>query len=187
MWCGYRCLVNSDPLWPLPSPQLPDQVFLPFGTFIPLRSGKGIPQRYKWYTASYRSNSNSKSKSPVQTVPSGIPRYKWFIPRYKGFLPRGKQFIPSGLEEMKILAWCWHKLVLNSTPNQWFTVIHRNTTPNTIILAVHKWVDSSNTNSSYKLVHTNSSYDTSSLVERKDPQLGRGVVLGWTWHSSLSS
>jgi hypothetical protein len=53
-----------------------NRVFLPTGRFIPLRSGKGIPQRYKWYTAIYRSNSNSKSKSPVQTVPRGIPRYK---------------------------------------------------------------------------------------------------------------
>jgi hypothetical protein len=52
------------------------EFFLPTGTFIPRRSGKGIPQRYKWYTSSYRSNSNFKSKSPVQTVPSGIPRYK---------------------------------------------------------------------------------------------------------------
>jgi hypothetical protein len=50
-----------------------DRVFLPTGRFIPLRSGKGIPQRYKWYTAIYRSNSNSKSKSPVQTVPRDIP------------------------------------------------------------------------------------------------------------------
>jgi hypothetical protein len=52
------------------------RVFLPTSTFIPLPSSKGIPQRYKWYTASYRSNSNSKSKLPIQTVASGIPRYK---------------------------------------------------------------------------------------------------------------
>jgi hypothetical protein len=48
--------------------------------FLPLPSGKGIPERYKWYTASYRLNSKFKPKSPIQTVISGIPRYKVFIP-----------------------------------------------------------------------------------------------------------
>jgi hypothetical protein len=47
-------------------------------------SGNGIPLWYKWYTASYRSNSKSKPESPIQTVTSGIPRYKLFILlRYK--------------------------------------------------------------------------------------------------------
>jgi hypothetical protein len=50
--------------------------FIPTGIFLPLPSGKGIPERYKWYTAYYRSNSNSKQKTPIQTVTSGIPRYK---------------------------------------------------------------------------------------------------------------
>jgi hypothetical protein len=50
--------------------------FLPTDIFIPLPSGNGIPLWYKWYTASYRSNSKSKPKSPIQTVTSGIPQYK---------------------------------------------------------------------------------------------------------------
>jgi hypothetical protein len=54
--------------------------FLPTGIFIPLPSSNGIPLRYKWYTASYRSNSKSKPKPPIQIVTSGIPRYKLFIP-----------------------------------------------------------------------------------------------------------
>jgi hypothetical protein len=37
--------------------------FIPTCIFLPLPSGKGIPERYKWYTVSYRSNSNSKPKS----------------------------------------------------------------------------------------------------------------------------
>jgi hypothetical protein len=60
------------------------RVFLPTGIFIPLPSGNGIPQRYKWYTAIYRSNSKSKPKWPIQTVRRGIPWYKLFIPlRYE--------------------------------------------------------------------------------------------------------
>jgi hypothetical protein len=54
--------------------------FIPTGIFLPQPSGKGISERYKWYTASYRSNSNSKPKSPIQTVTSGISWYKLFIP-----------------------------------------------------------------------------------------------------------
>jgi hypothetical protein len=34
--------------------------FIPTGIFLPLPSGKGIPARYKWYTASYRSNFQTK-------------------------------------------------------------------------------------------------------------------------------
>jgi hypothetical protein len=52
--------------------------------------------------------------------------------------------------------------------------MHRNTTPNTIILGVHKSVDSSNTNNSIQVIR----YNKSSMVERKGPHLGLGVVLG---------